>query len=115
MSCNPPILKSIALCAQVLDEEYLDYYYKRRLRGGQSLHDLQLECMAEPELSPFQSRSIDMRVLTGQTSLFYKARAPGLNWQQHQLRGYPDLPDSEIHSGPALLQDRPRPALERLP
>lgn len=62
-----------ALPAQVLDEEYLDRYYKRKASTGRSLHDLQLECMADPELSPFESRSIDMRVLTGQTSLFYKA------------------------------------------
>jgi hypothetical protein len=64
--------------AQVLDEEYLQRYYMRTSAGGKSFYDLQLECMADAELSPFQSRSLDMRVLTGQTSLFYKAcAAPG--------------------------------------
>ena len=65
--------------AQVLDEEYLQRYYMRPSVGGKSLFAMQLECMADAELSPFQSRSLDMRVLTGQTSLFYKACAsPGL-------------------------------------
>lgn len=64
---------STALPAQLLDEEYLDRYYKRKASTGRSFHDLQLECMADGELSPFESRSLDMRVLTGQTSLFYKA------------------------------------------
>lgn len=58
---------------QVLDEEYLEHYYRRRAGAGQSFFDLQVECMADAELAPFQSRSLDMRVLTGQTSLFYKA------------------------------------------
>ncbi len=55
---------------QVLDDEYLTRYYKTKGSAGHSLHDLQLECMGDPEMSPFESRSIDMRVLTGQTSLF---------------------------------------------
>ncbi len=55
---------------QVLDEEYLSRYYKTKGSAGHSFHDLQLECMQDAELSPFESRSIDMRVLTGQTSLF---------------------------------------------
>lgn len=55
---------------QVLNDEYLARYYKMQGSAGHSFHDLQLECMADPELSPFESRSIDMRILTGQTSLF---------------------------------------------
>ena len=56
---------------QVLDAEYLQKYYKTRGAQGYSMQDLQLESMADPETVPFESRSIDMRVLTGQTSLFY--------------------------------------------
>ena len=56
---------------QVLDAAYLMKYYKTRGAQGYSMQDLQLESMADPETVPFESRSIDMRVLTGQTSLFY--------------------------------------------
>ncbi|BDA41745.1 hypothetical protein COCOBI_02-5380 [Coccomyxa sp. Obi] len=59
----------------VLDDEYLTRYYKMKGSAGYSFHDLQLECMGDPEMSPFESRSIDMRVLTGQTSLFQGATA----------------------------------------
>ncbi|CAL8460820.1 g351 [Coccomyxa elongata] len=59
----------------VLDDEYLTRYYKTKGSAGHSIHDLQLECMGDPEMSPFESRSIDMRVLTGQTSLFQGATA----------------------------------------
>ncbi|EIE25511.1 hypothetical protein COCSUDRAFT_52897 [Coccomyxa subellipsoidea C-169] len=59
----------------VLDEEYLSRYYKTKGSAGHSFHDLQLECMQDAEMSPFESRSIDMRVLTGQTSLFQGAHA----------------------------------------
>jgi len=55
---------------QILDEDYLNRYYKTKGSAGYSFHDLQLECMNDPDLSPFESRSVDMRVLTGQTSLF---------------------------------------------
>ncbi len=55
---------------QVLNDEYLTRYYKMKGSAGHSFHDLQLECMGDSEMSPFESRSIDMRVLTGQTSLF---------------------------------------------
>jgi hypothetical protein len=60
----------------VLNEDYLTRYYKTRGSCGHSIQDLQLECMEDPELSPFESRSIDMRVLTGQTSLFCKVSCP---------------------------------------
>lgn len=56
---------------QVLDIQYLDKYYKTQGRHGYSMQELQLESMADPETVPFESRSIDMRVLTGQTSLFH--------------------------------------------
>jgi len=56
---------------QVLDAEYLERYYKTPGTQGYSMQDLQLESMADPETVPFESRSIDMRVMTGQTSLFY--------------------------------------------
>ena len=56
---------------QVLDAPYLEKYYKTPGAQGYSMQDLQLESMADPETVPFESRSIDMRVLTGQTSLFY--------------------------------------------
>ena len=55
----------------MLDAAYLEKYYKTRGAQGYSMQDLQLESMADPETVPFESRSIDMRVLTGQTSLFY--------------------------------------------
>ena len=59
------------LIMQVLDAAYLEKYYKMPGAQGYSMQDLQLESMADPETVPFESRSIDMRVLTGQTSLFY--------------------------------------------
>ena len=59
------------LGVQVLDSDYLEKYYKMPGAQGYSMQDLQLEAMADPETVPFESRSIDMRVLTGQTSLFY--------------------------------------------
>ncbi len=64
------------LCvAQIMNEEYLDKFYKTQGTDERfSWQDMQLACMADPDLTPFQSRSVDMRVLTGQTSLFYKAR-----------------------------------------
>ena len=55
----------------MLDTEYLEKYYKTAGAGDYSMQDLQLESMADPETVPFESRSIDMRVLTGQTSVFY--------------------------------------------
>lgn len=64
-------------CVQVLDAAYLEEYYKTRGSQGYSMQDLQLESMADPETVPFESRSIDMRVLTGQTSLFYTVLHPG--------------------------------------
>ena len=56
---------------QVLDASYLKKYYKTPGSQGYSMQDLQLENMADLETVPFESRSIDMRVMTGQTSLFY--------------------------------------------
>lgn len=61
----------ISASVQVLDATYLEKYYKTRGAQGYSMQDLQSESMADPETVPFESRSIDMRVLTGQTSLFY--------------------------------------------
>ncbi|CAL5219348.1 g1164 [Coccomyxa viridis] len=63
----------------VLDAAYLERYYKTPGAQGYSMQDLQLESMADPETVPFESRSIDMRVLTGQTSLFYTASATPQN------------------------------------
>lgn len=82
-------------CAQVLDAAYLKKYYKTRGAQGYSMQDLQLESMADPETVPFESRSIDMRVLTGQTSLFYTVL--------HQaLFGYPS------RQSVRLVNNRPR-------
>ena len=67
---------------QFLDEEYLNRYYKTKGSAGHSFHDLQLECMGDAELSPFESRSVDMRVLTGQTSLFQSV-CFSLIWYNH--------------------------------
>ncbi|CAK0743466.1 hypothetical protein CVIRNUC_001472 [Coccomyxa viridis] len=63
----------------VLNTKYLEKYYKTAGAREYSMQDLQLESMADPETVPFESRSIDMRVLTGQTSVFYTASATPQN------------------------------------
>ena len=66
----------------MLDTEYLEKYYKTAGAQEYSMQDLQLESMADPETVPFESRSIDMRVLTGQTSVFYTVSHPNTQSSQ---------------------------------
>lgn len=64
---------------QVLDEAYLQRYYKTPMGAkGRAWHDLELACMADTALQPFKTRSQDMRVITGQTALFYMVSRAGV-------------------------------------
>lgn len=57
---------------QLLDEGYLDKYYKQPWGPRQrSTFDVELQCMADPELKPFRSKSQDIRVIAGQTAIFH--------------------------------------------
>ena len=84
--------------AQVLDTEYLERYYKTAGAREYSMQDLQLESMADPETVPFESRSIDMRVLTGQTSVFYTVshqhREPSVSGSRRPCQGIPTIVQS---------------------
>lgn len=81
------------MLAQVLNTKYLEKYYKTAGAREYSMQDLQLESMADPETVPFESRSIDMRVLTGQTSVFYTVshqhREPSVSRSRQPCQGNP--------------------------
>ncbi|KAK9829023.1 hypothetical protein WJX72_003477 [[Myrmecia] bisecta] len=67
----------------VLNEEYLERYYKTKMGPkAREWHDLELACMADPAFQPYKTRSQDMRVVTGQTGLFYMADASVANTQK---------------------------------
>ena len=71
-------LKADAIQVQMLDNAYLDKYYRQARWGPnkRSLFDLELLCMADAAMTPFRSRSLDMRVISGQSALFYTVSLP---------------------------------------
>ena len=69
----------------MVDQIYLDKYYKQARWGPQrrSPFDLELACMADPELTPFRSTSQDVRILAGGTALFHTV----FEWDVRLLAG----------------------------
>ena len=56
---------------QMLDDAYLDKYYKQARWGDVSVFDLEMQLTTNPAMTPFRSKSQDMRVISGQTAMFH--------------------------------------------
>ena len=67
----------------MLDQAYLEKYYKEPRWGESSVFDLEMQCTHDATMTPFRSRSQDMRVISGQTALF------------HTVSGYHMSPERE--------------------
>lgn len=104
-----PSVASGGRSVQVLDQGYLERFYQGPPpSGGPAWHELYLECADDARLTPFQTRSADIRVLAGQTALFYSARPL-------QTPPYPTLTLQPIIGSVAARADMQRHATQTPP